>query len=379
SALRIENGGKGTTAAQAEVGALCEAVERHSGNFHGDEEFTVGSLRSLGERAVHPNDCQLFHERQFADRTEWNSRHSPFQYVPEPFDRDTVTRWTPVWSLTHRTHRLLPTGLLYYGVPAGPGERAWHADSNGNAAGASLEDAVLQGLFELVERDAVALWWYNRSRVPGVDLAAFADPWIAQLCDVYAGLGREVWVLDVTSDLGVPAMVAVTRRVGAPTEDVMFGFGADLDPSIALRRALTELNQLMPALVESGPNGRYACTDTDAVHWWRTATVANQPYLAPDPDVPARTPADYGYTPSRDITADITAVERRLAAQGMEVLVLDQTRPDVGLPVVKVVVPGLRHFWARLGPGRLYDVPVRIGRQAAPTRYEDLNPVPMFL
>ena len=57
-------------------------------------------------------------------------------------------------------------------------------------------------------------------------------------------------------------------------------------------------------------------------------------------------------------------------------MVLDQTRPDVGLPVVKVIVPGLRHFWPRFGPGRLYDVPVGLGRLATPTREADLNPVP---
>ena len=39
-------------------------------------------------------------------------------------------------------------------------------------------------------------------------------------------------------------------------------------------------------------------------------------------------------------------------------LVLNQTRPDIGLPVVKVIIPGLRHFWSRFGAGRLYDVPV---------------------
>jgi ribosomal protein S12 methylthiotransferase accessory factor len=64
---------------------------------------------------------------------------------------------------------------------------------------------------------------------------------------------------------------------------------------------------------------------------------------------------------------------------GMELLILDQTRPDVGMPVVKVIVPGMRHFWARLGPGRLYDVPVRLGRLAQPTPYNQLNPTPMFL
>jgi len=58
---------------------------------------------------------------------------------------------------------------------------------------------------------------------------------------------------------------------------------------------------------------------------------------------------------------------------------MDMTRPDVGLPVAKVIVPGLRHFWARLAPGRLYDVPVTLGWLQQPTPEESLNPIAMFL
>ncbi len=67
------------------------------------------------------------------------------------------------------------------------------------------------------------------------------------------------------------------------------------------------------------------------------------------------------------------------AQQGMETLVLDQTRPDIGMNVVKVIVPGLRHFWPQLGAGRLYDVPVKMGWLSAPLTEEELNPIPMFL
>jgi ribosomal protein S12 methylthiotransferase accessory factor len=66
------------------------------------------------------------------------------------------------------------------------------------------------------------------------------------------------------------------------------------------------------------------------------------------------------------------------AARGIDILVLDQTRPDIGLPVVKVIAPGMRHFWNRLGPGRLYEVPVRLGLLEAPTPEEKMNPIPMF-
>lgn len=380
SALRVENGGKGTTPLQAEVGALCEALERYSGTYQGDEAEVTGSLRELGEDALHPNSCLLYDERQYATRVDWNRAHATFQYVCAPFDETARTEWTPVWSLTSGRSRLLPTALLYFNAPVPAGPRSVRPDSNGNAAGSSLEDAVLQGLLEVVERDSVALWWYNRTRAPGVDLDAFADPWVDELRSVYAGLGREVWVLDVTADLGVPAMAAVTRSLTGPLEGVMLGFGAHPDPRVALKRALAELNQLVPGMLDLRPDGRFGCEeDVDAAAWLRTATVAGQPWLLPDPDVPARRPADFGYVPCADLAQDVRAIQARIEAQGMELLVLDQTRPDVGLPVVKVIVPGMRHFWARYAPGRLFDVPVRLGRLPAPTPYDQLNPMPLFL
>ena len=66
-------------------------------------------------------------------------------------------------------------------------------------------------------------------------------------------------------------------------------------------------------------------------------------------------------------------------ARGLETLVLDQTRPDTGVSVAKVIVPGLRQFWARFAPGRLYDVPVELGWQARPLRENQLNPVHLFM
>ncbi|WP_410623552.1 TOMM precursor leader peptide-binding protein [Amycolatopsis sp. cmx-8-4] len=372
--LRCENGGKGVSPLDAEVSALCEAAERFSGNFQGDELRIRGSYAQLGAEAVHPNECMLFDDRQYRDRAAWNRAHAEFQGVPAPFDPAAEVDWTPVWSLTGQ-RRLLPTSYLYYGLPrehATPGVRA---DSNGAAAGSSLEDAILQGALELVERDAVALWWYNRTPVPGVDLASFGDPWLEEMSAGYATLGRELWVLDVTSDLGIPVAVALSRRTDGPHEDIMMGFGAHLDPRIAVRRAVTELNQMLPVVQAAG----HDVDDPDARRWLAYATVANQPYLRPAAGQRMRTAADFPYVNRSDVRDDVEALARLLGQAGLELLVLDQTRPDVGIPVVKVLVPGLRPFWARFAPGRLFDVPVRLGRLDAPTPYEGLNPFPMFL
>lgn len=387
--LRQLSGGKGATALDAEVSAMCEALERYSGTLQGDEPRTRDSLRALGDAAVSPDTCQLFAARQFRDRERWNALHDAFQYVPEPFDDRAPVDWTPVWSLTEERQRLLPTGMLYFpssldgSSPPVAGRRSLRADSNGNAAGSSPEDAILHGFLELVERDAVALWWYNRTRQPGVRLdgpGGFGDSWSEELLDVYRHLNREVWALDLTTDLGIPVFAAVSRRTDKPAEDIMFGFGAHFDPAIALRRALTEMNQLLPAVTDARPDGTgYGSTAPGPLGWWWGATVRTQPYLVPDPAQAARGTADFAFRNRPDLRDDIEAVVGLLRGHGMDLLVLDQTRPDIGIPVVKVVVPGLRHFWARYGPGRLFDVPVRMGRLSAPTAYDDLNPVPLFV
>jgi len=65
-------------------------------------------------------------------------------------------------------------------------------------------------------------------------------------------------------------------------------------------------------------------------------------------------------------------------ARGMEFLVLDQTRPDIGMPVARVIVPGMRHYWERFAPGRLYDVPVEMGLRGSPLTEAELNPAPVI-
>jgi ribosomal protein S12 methylthiotransferase accessory factor len=253
------------------------------------------------------------------------------------------------------------------------------ADSNGNAAGNTLEEAILQGFMELVERDSVALWWYNRLKRPAVDLGSFDEPYLQALQDYYKTQQRDLWVLDITSDLNIPVFAAVSRRTDRAIEDIMLGFGAHFDPKIAILRAVTELNQSLPfaniAELDSNP----VPLEQELKDWLTTATLDNQPYLAPDTRVVPKVYTDYSQRWSDDLRDDVLTCVEIAAQRGLETLVLDQTRPDIGLSVVKVIVPGLRHFWARLAPGRLYDVPVQLGWLPAPLSEQQLNPVPIFL
>lgn len=382
SSMESRSCGKGATDAQARTGALLEALERYSGVYQGDEPRLRSSFRALGGRAIHPNRCMLFSDRQYARRGEWNRRGSNFSAVPKPFDETASVDWTPVWSFKERDFRYLPTAYLYYGYPSDPAAAECWSDSNGNAAGNTLEEAILHGFLEVVERDAVAIWWYNRLSRPGVDLASFDDPYIRRSVEFYRGIGRQVWALDLTNDFGIPVFVALSRRANARPEEITMGFGAQLDARVALVRAISEMNQFLPAV--SGPAAadgtrQYAFADQEAVAWWKSAAADRESYVLPSGAVPQKRAADFTAYESYDQLVDVMRCVLTAERLGMDTLVLDQTRPDVGVHVAKVLVPGARHFWARLAPGRLYDVPWQMGWLTGPLREEELNPTPMFL
>jgi ribosomal protein S12 methylthiotransferase accessory factor len=374
--LRHLSSGKGTNDRQARASGLCEGLERYSGVFRGDEPRRRARMKKLGDAALGLADCLLFSERQYREREARNTVGSFSSFIPAPFDPEAEVEWSPVWSLTHREVRYLPTAFCYYDYPQTDGPAFCMACSNGNAAGNTLEEAVLQGFLELVERDAVALWWYNRLGRPGVDLDSFEEPYLGQLQTFLGDYGREFWVIDLTADLGIPVFASITRRRNSLPEQIVLGFGAHLDPRIGLLRAVTEMNQMLSSpLLE--PEGREV-GDPETIHWLKTATAANQPNLLPAHE-PLRTAASFPHAWNEDVMEDVRLCQGRVERAGMEMLVLDQTRPEVGLPVAKVIVPGLRHFWPRFAPGRLYDVPVRLGWLPRPLTEEELNPVPMFL
>ena len=379
--LRSKSAGKGSTGAQSEASALCEALERYSGALHGDEIRECKRLLDFApdDQAIHPNAVQLFSDHQLDNADSINAKGHPYNIVPPRLQPDASIDWSPVWSLTQSRHRYLPTSALYGMSAEQRGAADLIADSNGCAAGNTLEEAILQGFHELVERDAFAIWWYNELSMPGVDLASFDDEFLGLAAERYSRYERELWMLDVTADIGIPAFVAVSRRPNAKTEDIIYGAGAHADARIAALRAICELNQCLTWLPRPGSDdGRPMIDDPLALGWWETARLDACSWLAPAPGAPLRRRSDYPLVESTDTRDDVERCRALVEAKGMEFLVLDQTRPDVGMPVVRVIVPGLRHFWERFAPGRLYDVPVGTGHRQRPLAESRLNAAPVI-
>ncbi len=371
--LSLGAGGKGPSAIQARAGCLAEAVERYCGTFHGDEVCIQASFNDLTDRAVHPNAMQLYSQAQYQDR-DANASKEPF-WVPELFDEEEAIRWTSAWSLSHQHPVLVPTALSYFDTPK-KGPDFCLADSNGCAAGNVLEEAVLHGLLELIERDALAIWWYNRLRRPAFDMSRLTSSVRAQIETLRGFLtqeGRRLSFIDLTNDLRVPVVGAIAWDENTGGR-ITFGFGAHLDASIAASRAASELVQLDVYCAEAAQS-RLAPRMSYVKKWFETARIDTHPYLVPSDDsVPVLPPALAG----ENLKADIDHLVAHLARSDIEVLAVDLSRNDVDFSVARVFAPGLRHYHNRFAPGRLYDVPVELGWQDRPTAEVDLNPLVYF-
>ena len=357
--------GKGSTAEQGEASALMEAIERYSGIFQGDEirvarrfvDFAPGD-------AIWPNDVLLFSDAQYR-RPPSEDDVTP---TPPPFDPEAKIEWTPVWSLRDQRFKYLPTGMLYF-FHSDASDSHMHADSNGCAAGNTLEEAIVQGFLELVERDSYAIWWYNRSQRTELDLDQFGDSYVRDLKNQLAETGRRLWVLDITTDLGIPSYVAMSYSTITGQEFVEYGSGSHFDPRIALLRALTEVNQFLSIGLLGARDAGQASNDSAGPF-----RLKEHPYLIPDgkPAIRPHVDMKFGSLDTREQALTCMDIVKRA---GLDFLVLDQTRPDIETPVVRVIVPGLRHFYRRFGLGRLYDVPVKLGLRDTPIPESELNPL----
>jgi oxazoline/thiazoline synthase len=153
---------------------------------------------------------------------------------------------------------------------------------------------------------------------------------------------------------------------------VEFGSGAHFDSRVALLRAMTELNQFLSIGLMGARSQNPSDQASNANAEGSPFRLEDYPYLAPSGDVRPALGSKFGGLDARE---QVTVCVNLAKQAGLDFLVLDQTRPDIEVPVVRVIVPGLRHFYRRFAPGRLYDVPVKLGWRDRPLSEDELNPL----
>lgn len=265
--------------------------------------------------------------------------HALWDYL-QPFRRDPSalrTGWTVAADLADGAPVRLPADICFRRPAAQRDiDPPWPL-STGCGAGQDHLIATLHGLFELIERDAVALWWRGGQRGRLVPIGTGA----AVLARLRGGMtGRHTWLLDISSDLGVPVVAAASCN--SDGFGLCCGHAAGATIAAAGDAAVRELAQMELAARLSASKravrGDAALNDADRQHLRRftTVNVATTPAL--HPLAPPSPPLDL---PAHDPLATLAALRQCLAASGLAPCALDLTRAVSGIPVTRVVCPGL--------------------------------------
>jgi YcaO-like protein with predicted kinase domain len=315
--------GKGLELPQALASALMEACE----GFHAEE---VGPLRRAAYRDL-----------------------AASQTVADPaalcaggrrFDGGAPISWIQGYDLLQHESCWLPAEIVHTDYTLAQPDGYFLAGSNGLASGNHLVEAINAALYELVERDAVALWIarpIGQRACCALDLASVDDPDCRAVLEKYEAARITVRVWDATTDIGIAAFLCEIRDLAAgdPRRLRRFhGSGCHADRAVALVRALTEAAQtrltyiagirddLSPSEYEEAPGAEIGEALIDA--------------LARESE-----PGLFGAVPSfasDDLNEDLRWALGRLSAAGVaRAVAVDLTRPDLAIPVVRLAIPGL--------------------------------------
>jgi ribosomal protein S12 methylthiotransferase accessory factor len=273
-----------------------------------------------------------------------------------------VYSWCHATRVTDGSEVLLPADICLRRPSADRDFAPPYPLSIGSAAGSSRDAAALHGLLELIERDAASLWWRGGQlprSIPAHHKAGFVAEELLQRLRQGAAARRRTWLLDITTDIGVPCVAAVSCR----SDGSGFAFGLAARPALeaAVRSAIVEMCQLELAdavvATKRSERGDGALNAQDRIHLQRAAIDADRcRLLQPVAERVAHLPLY-----ATEASAIFGLIVQRLEKLGVETFCIELTRQRFAVPVVRVIAPGLQLEPSEIVTARLQDAMARTG------------------
>ena len=370
------NGGAAFTRELAMLASIGESVERYCSSIYNYDDMIYSSYNSLTDDAVNPEEWALFSEKQYA--------YKSFKFAR--FDGDTKINWIKGFSLTENREKYVPAVFVYLPYIAEPHESIISpCVSTGLSAGTSLQDAILGGIYEVVERDAISIMWFNKLSMPVIDSFEGSRSIKKIYNDKISCDGANYELINITTDLGIPVIFSIKKFNSAKGISAACGAASRLDPEKAAIKAMIESAQgakwIQYLHVQDWLWG-YNDDFSDITDFQDHIHLYSMPEMVPG----------LGFVASSNIKQNICDIENLdtenlnqnikkcvdlLGNAGHEVIVVNITSSDIQqtpFRVVKVLIPGLQqlngdHNYPFLGGSRLYNVPKKLKYQKGVAGY----------
>ncbi|MEM2124844.1 MAG: YcaO-related McrA-glycine thioamidation protein [Candidatus Methanosuratincola sp.] len=312
--------GKGYSQEEAEVSAIMEGIERFSGEPK-DFSLVRGSYRDLSRdrEVLDPNLLILPRRYQSFEEIEWVEGN----------------------SLTRDKKILVPAEAVFH--PYSRHNQLFRTNTNGLAVGNALEEAIVHGLMEVIERDAWSLFEAGRLQGRDLELQDCASPMVRTIVEKLDKAGIRVYAKDITSDVGIPTVaVAIDDELTKDPALLSLGVGTHLVAEIAAVRALTEAVQSRLTTIHGTREDTVKAEFARRIGYERMKRI-NKRWFSPSPERVSL--SELKSFSGKDFLEDIRYTLERLKSVGLrEAIAVDLTRKETGVPAVRVIVPGLEVY-----------------------------------
>ncbi len=310
--------GKGATPQQSEASAVMELAERYSffSFCKNSENFFIEKYRNIKDRAI---SFEMIARSVNDDSDDLEISGKIFEDLP--------LKWTHAFNLTRNQEVTIPFNWFFT-----------INEFNGPSAGNCVEEAISQGICEIVERHVSSIISRNRLKVPAINADSATDPMVVEMIQKYRNAGVKFYLSDFSLDTGIPSVgVLAYDPLNFPGKsEIVWTAGTTPDPQKALSRALTEVAQLAGDFntgsnyVASGLPKFTKIEDADFI-------------IRPGKEVHINTLSDLS---NQNIKVEVQNLISALSKKGMEVIVVNTMHPLLKIPAFYTIIPGA-HFRER--------------------------------
>ena len=321
-------GGKGISIEHAKASAMMEGFERYSAEKQ-NENLVTGTISEISSKG------------NIIDIESLN--------LPKDFKKENIDSLNLEWNICHDlisdNDYYVPSNAIYhpYDLDDNTCQKLFKSNTNGLASGNSLEEAILHGMFEVIERDAWSIFELTHKNSSQIDLDSIESDVVNEALSKFSENEINIKLMDLTADINIPTVAAsaddtLLKDAGLLT----LGIGTHLDPEVAILRALTEVAQSRATQIHG------AREDTVRADFARTAGYErmkriNKHYFEEEDEKICLN--DIVNRSTDSITKDIDIVLDELKANEIEhVLYYDLTRPELNVNVVRVIIPTMELY-----------------------------------
>ena len=317
--------GKGATKPQAKASAMMESFERYSAELSDEhkQKFVCGIFEGSVEEYLSPNSLIL----------------PNLLFDPETSEME----WIRSTNLKDNSIVLVPANAVYHPYSTENTVKIFQSNTNGLASGNNIEEAVFHGIMEVVERDAWSIFESKRQQKPEINCEHTNNEIIKNLLAMFHKAGIKVKLVNLTADIKITTVAAVSDDTILKDPALLtLGVGTHLDPEVAVIRALTEVAQSRATQIHGTREDTVRAVFMRKAGYQRMKRINSHWFGESERSIELN---ELKNVSGNSFKEDIEISKKLLSECGFEdILYVDLTRPEIEIPVVRVLIPGMELY-----------------------------------